>query len=263
MRHYEPIQPKSGTRDLLRKIAAPFLALGALLAKFKFLVFALFKLKFFATALTMVVSVGAYALAFGWPFAVGLVLLIFVHEMGHAIELHRQGVPFRAPIFIPFMGALIGMRGLPHDAWREARVGLAGPILGSVGAAACWVLAVQLDSNLLRALAYFGFFLNLFNLLPFLPLDGGRAVGALHPAIWGVGLVAVAAITILRPNPIMVLILVFGGMELWRRWKLRDTAEFEAYYKVTVAQRVAIATTYFGLAGLLAFAMYELRNIPH
>jgi Zn-dependent protease len=171
-------------------------------------------------------------------------------------------VPFKAPLFIPFMGAVIGMRGLPHDAWREARVGLAGPLLGSVGAAVCWLIGVEIDSNLFRALAYIGFFLNLFNLLPFLPLDGGRAVAALHPAIWGVGLVLVAAITIARPNPILIFILVIGFFELSRRWKQRHSPQFADYYKVTVEQRIAIATTYFGLAAFLGLAMYALRDLP-
>jgi Zn-dependent protease len=263
LRHYDPIQPKSGFRELLRKLATPFIALGVLLAKFKFVIFFVFKLKFFATAGTMLLSIGAYALFFGWPFAVGFVVLIFVHEMGHVIELRRQGVKAGAPLFIPFLGAMIGMKQMPHNAWKEARVGLAGPILGSVGAAACWLAGWQLDSNLLRALAFVGFFLNLFNLLPFLPLDGGRAVAALHPAIWGVGLVAVAGLAFLRPNPILILILVFGAMELWRRWKSRHDPAYADYYKVTIPQRLTIATTYFGLAAALAAGMYELRNIPH
>jgi Zn-dependent protease len=263
LRQYDPIQPQSTWRDLGRKLAAPFIAIGALLAKFKFLIFALVKLKFLATALSMFASIGVYALAFGWWWAVGFVLLMFVHEMGHALELKRLGVPFSAPIFIPFVGAMIGMKQLPDDAWKEARVGLAGPVLGSVGAAVCWALADATNSNTLRAIAYIGFFLNLFNLLPFLPLDGGRAAAALHPAVWGVGLLLVLGLVIVRPNPILILILVVGGMEVVRRWKSRNTPQFASYYRVTAAQRATIATVYFGLAGLLAVAMYELRNIPH
>jgi Zn-dependent protease len=263
LRQYDPIQPQSTWRDLGRKLAAPFIAIGALLAKFKFLIFALVKLKFLATALSMFASIGVYALAFGWWWAVGFVLLMFVHEMGHALELKRLGVPFSAPIFIPFVGAMIGMKQLPDDAWKEARVGLAGPVLGSVGAAVCWALADATNSNTLRAIAYIGFFLNLFNLLPFLPLDGGRAAAALHPAVWGVGLLLVLGLVIVRPNPILILILIVGGMEVVRRWKSRNTPQFASYYRVTAAQRATIATVYFGLAGLLAVAMYELRNIPH
>src|SRR5439155_2443769 len=106
LRQYDPIQPQSTWRDIGRKIAGPFIALGALLAKFKFLIFALVKLKFLATALSMFASIGIYALAFGWWWAVGFVVLLFVHEMGHALELKRLGVPFSAPIFIPFVGAM-------------------------------------------------------------------------------------------------------------------------------------------------------------
>jgi Zn-dependent protease len=263
LRQYDPIQPQSTWRDMGRKLAAPFIALGALLAKFKFLIFALVKLKFLATALSMFASIGIYALAFGWWWAVGFVVLLFVHEMGHALELKRLGVPFSAPIFIPFVGAMIGMKGLPEDAWKEARVGLAGPVLGSAGAAVCWAIGDATNSNTLRAVAYVGFFLNLFNLLPFLPLDGGRAAAALHPAVWGIGLLAVLALVVVRPNPILILILVIGGMEVFRRWKTRNSPQFASYYRVTAAQRATIATVYFGLAGLLAVAMYELRNIPH
>jgi Zn-dependent protease len=263
LRQYDPIQPQSTWRDLGRKLAAPFIAIGALLAKFKFLIFALVKLKFLATALSMFASIGIYALAFGWWWAVGFVVLMFVHEMGHALELKRLGVPFSAPIFIPFVGAMIGMKQLPDDAWKEARVGLAGPVLGSVGAAVCWAIADATNSNTMRAIAYVGFFLNLFNLLPFLPLDGGRAAAALHPAVWGLGLLLVLGLVIVRPNPILILILVVGGMEVYRRWKSRNSPQFASYYRVTAAQRATIATVYFGLAGLLAVAMYELRNIPH
>jgi Zn-dependent protease len=263
MRQYEPIQPRSGLRHLGRKIAGPFVALGALLAKFKFVIVALFKLKFVGTALSMAASIAFYALAFGWWWAVGFVVLIFIHEMGHALELRRLGVPFSAPLFIPFVGAVIGMKQLPDDAWQEARVGLAGPVLGSAGAAVAWALGEAFNSNLLRAVAYVGFFLNLFNLLPFLPLDGGRAAAALHPAVWGVGLLAVLGLVIVRPNPILILILAIGGMEVYRRWSGRGSPQYASYYKVTAGQRATIAAVYFGLAGFLGLAMYELRNIPH
>src|SRR5204863_6910376 len=170
------------------KLAAPFAAIGALLAKFKFLIFALAKFKIFAVAFSMLVSVGAYALLGGWWFGVGLVGLIFVHEMGHVLELRRQGVPASAPLFIPFMGAFVGMKQMPKNAWKEAQVALAGPILGTLGAGAVWGLGVVYDSNFLRAMAFIGFLINLFNLLPVVPLDGGRAAAALHPALWAVGL---------------------------------------------------------------------------
>ena len=172
----------------------------------------------------MLVSIAAYAWIWGLPFAIGFVILIFVHELGHVIELRRQGVPASAPLFIPFLGAVIGMRELPDDAWKEAKVALAGPILGSVGAAACWIAGEATGSELLVALAFVGFFLNLFNLIPIVPLDGGRAAGALHPALWFVGLLLMVGLVVVRPNPILVLIVVIGGLDLWNRWRARGDA---------------------------------------
>jgi len=209
----------------------------------------------------MLVSVGAYALLGGWWFGVGLVGLIFVHEMGHVIELRRQGVPASAPMFIPFLGAFVAMKEMPHDAWREARVALAGPILGTAGAAAVWVAGAAYDSNFLRAMAFVGFLINLFNLLPVVPLDGGRAVAALHPAMWFVGLVGLVALAILRPNPILIVIVVFGGLELWNRWHARGDPAHADYYRVAPWQRVAVAAVYLGLAAFLAFGMYE-THVP-
>jgi Zn-dependent protease len=260
-REYRPIQPEPAWRGLLRKLAAPFIAVAALVWKLKFALAAIFKFKVFTTAASMLVSVGAYALLGGWWFGVGLVGLIFVHEMGHVLELRRQGVPASAPMFIPFLGAFVAMKQLPHDAWREAQVALAGPVLGTAGAAAVWALGGIYDSNFLRALAFVGFLINLFNLLPVVPLDGGRAVAALHPAIWLVGLAGLVALAVYRPNPILLVIVLFGGLELWNRWHLRGDPMHADYYRVLPWQRAAVAVVYLGLAALLAFGMYE-THVP-
>jgi Zn-dependent protease len=249
-RGYEPIHPRSGLGGLARKLAAPLLALGLLLVKFGGL---LLKLKVLTTGASMLVSVAAYAWIWGLPFAIGFVVLIFVHELGHVLELKRQGVPASAPLFIPFLGAVIGMRELPDDAWKEARVALAGPILGSVGAAVCWAAGETSGSELLVGLAFVGFFLNLFNLVPLVPLDGGRAAAALHPAVWFLGLLLMVALLVTHPNPILLLIVVLGGLDLWRRW--RERGERAAYYRLTPGRRAAVAVVYLGLIAALGFAM--------
>ena len=256
LRGYEPVQPKGGldVRAIARKLAAPFIALAALAWKLKVAVFAVFKLKLFATAATMLVSIGAYALLWPWQFAVGVVLLILVHEMGHVLEARRQGLPTSAPMFIPFMGALIALKEMPKDAWNEAKVALAGPVVGSIGAAVVWVAGVALDSNLLRAIAFFGFIINLFNLLPVYPLDGGRASEALHPIVWVIGLAGLVVLTIISPNPILLLILLFGGMQMWERWQNRHHPERQAFYKITGRQRLIVAVVYIGLAVVLGIA---------
>src|SRR5205807_3550216 len=150
-------------------------ALVALVAKFKAIVLLLPKLKLLTTAGTMLVSIAAYAWLWGFPFAAGFVLLLLVHEMGHVIQLRREGVKASAPMFVPFLGAVISARSLGDNALAEARVGLAGPILGSLGALAMLPLYAATNNKLFLALAFVGFFLNLFNLVPLVPLVGGRA----------------------------------------------------------------------------------------
>jgi Zn-dependent protease len=217
------------------------------LTKLKGLLLLLPKLKLFTTSASMLVSVAAYALIWGWRFALGFVLLLFVHEMGHVLQLRREGIPASAPLFIPFLGAAIAAKSLGRDALAEARVGLAGPVLGTLAAAAVGVLGVMTDSDLLRALAFTGFFLNLFNLLPVLPLDGGRAMAALSPALWVVGFAGLVALTFAFPNPVMLLVLVFGGLETWRRWKTRGEAAAAGYYRVRPRDRALV----FGVLVLL------------
>ena len=159
-RDYDPIHPEPAWRSFLRKLWAPIAFVGFLLWKLKFVVAAIFKFKLFTVAGSMIVSVGAYALLWGWQFAAGFVLLLFVHELGHVIEARRQGLPASAPLFIPFLGAMIALKELPDDAWKEARVALAGPIVGSLGAAVTWGIGEALDSELLVALAFTGFLLE-------------------------------------------------------------------------------------------------------
>ena len=171
-------------------------------------------------------------------------MLIFIHEMGHVVQLRREGIKATAPMFIPFMGAVISARSLGENALAEARVGLAGPILGTVGAAACLAIGEATNSDLLRALAYVGFFLNLFNLLPVVPLDGGRAMAAMSPWMWFLGFGVLVAMVLLVPNPILLIIVVFAGLETCRRWKLRESRSLEqaAYYRVAPRHRLIVAS---------------------
>jgi Zn-dependent protease len=255
-REYKPIQPR-GTdwRGIFRKLWAPIAAVGAFLAKFGV---ALLKFKFL---FSMFVSAAVYVWLGGWWFGIGLVVLLFVHEMGHVLEARRQGLPVSAPLFIPFMGALITMKQMPHNAWREAKMAIAGPLLGSAGALALYIAGVAFDSRSLKALAFLGFFINLFNLLPVVPLDGGRITAALHPAFWLVGFVALLGLVFYRPNPILIIILIFGASELWRRWQMRRYPEMQEYYRVEPHQRLIIGALYFGLAILLVLGMHE-THVP-
>jgi Zn-dependent protease len=253
----EPIHPGSGRRKgLLKRIGGAAVAIGLVLAKFgaklKVLLVALPKLKVLTTSGSMLVSIVAYQLIFGWPFAVGFVLLLLLHELGHVFQLRREGVEASAPMFIPFLGAVISAKSLGDDAAAEARVGLAGPILGSIATLVPLAIWLATGSDLWQALAFIGFFLNLFNLVPILPLDGGRAMAALSPWVWLVGLIGMVAMVIFFPNPILLLILLLGGIESWRRWKARNTPEGRAYHRIPARTRVLVAATYLLLIAALA-----------
>lgn len=258
---YEPIHPGSGRRSVLKKALGPLAAAALLLAKFgaklKGLLLVLPKLKIFTTSGSMLVSVAAYQLIWGWAFAVGFVLLLLLHELGHVIQLRREGIKASAPMFIPFLGAVIAAKSMGDDAAAEARVGLAGPVLGSIAAAVPLGIWLATGDEFWRALAYVGFLINLFNLLPVLPLDGGRAMAALSPWVWFAGYAALIALTIFFPNPILLLVLLFGGMESWRRWKLRKTPEGRRFHEISTRTRVLVAATYLGLAALLAVGVAE------
>ena len=256
-----PIHPGSGRGFNWRKLFAP-LGVAALLAvkfgaKLKALLLLLPKIKVFSTSATMLVSIAAYSLIWGWKFAVGFVLLLLVHEMGHVIQLRREGIEASAPMFIPFLGAVVWAKSLGENAAAEARVGLAGPILGSLGAAALIPIAEATGNDLFTALAFTGFFLNLFNLIPLVPFDGGRAMAALSPAMWFVGFAAFLVMIFLFPNPIILLFVLIGAMESWRRWKTRNSPEAKEYYRVSPRNRILVAAVYLALIALLTFGMAE------
>jgi Zn-dependent protease len=242
-----------------RRIAAPFVGLLALLAKLKALVFLLPNLKVFTTVGTMAVSVAAYSVIWGWTFAIGFVVLLFVHEMGHVIQLRREGIRASTPMFIPFLGAMITARSLGENATAEARVGLAGPILGGVGTALCFVIWKLTGNTFWEALAFVGFFLNLFNLLPVSPLDGGRAMAAMAPAMWfvGIGALVVFAIVSHFRNPLILLFILVGGLDSWRRYRLRKEGgeEQQAYYRVRPRDRAIVAAVYLSLIVLFVLGM--------
>ena len=252
---------------LREKLGAAGAAIVALLAKLKTVILFLPKIKLLATAGTALVSVAAYSVIWGWSFALGFVLLILVHEMGHVIALRREGIPASAPMFIPFLGAVIGARSLGDNALAEARVGLAGPLLGSLAAGGVALAGAAGHSDFLEALGYTGMLLNLFNLLPVVPLDGGRAMAAMTPWMWVLGLGALVALDVLAPNPILLLITIVAVYELYRRWQQRrsPTAAQTDYYRVSPRNRALVGAVYVGLIVVLALGMHAVylhRAIP-
>ena len=209
-------------------------------AKFLGLLAGVFKFK---TLATMLLSIGAYAIEWGWLFALGFVLLIFVHEMGHAVAMRLEGIPAGAPVFIPFVGAFVAMQGQPRDAAVEARVALAGPVVGSLAAWAVLGAGFALEQPLLAALGHTAVLLNLFNLVPVPPLDGGRIAGAFTRTYWVTGYSVGIAALLVTGSPILLVVLVVGLFTLVRRW--RDPVP--GYDALPSRQRALIGLAYAAL----------------
>ncbi len=250
-------------RSLRKRLGSALAGIGALVAKFaayvKSAVLLLPKLKLLTTGGTALISVAAYSLFWGWQFAAGFVVLMFVHEMGHVIQLRREGVKASTPMFIPFLGAAIFARSLGDNALAEARVGLAGPILGTLGALAVAIAGALSGSDLLLALAYLGFFLNLINLIPVVPFDGGRAMAAVAPAMWFLGIGGLVAMIVLLHNAFLLIFILLALREMPRRWRQLRSRSLEqaAYYRVPRRSRIAIGLVYIGLLVVLTFGMVQ------
>jgi Zn-dependent protease len=253
-------EPKRSWRKRAGGVAGGVVALGAKFGAYaKGAVLLLPKLKLLTTGTTALISVAAYSLFWGWQFAAGFVALLFVHEMGHVIQLRREGIKASTPMFIPFLGAAIFSRSLGENAAAEARVGLAGPVLGTLGAVAVAVAAALTGSDLLRALAYVAFFLNLINLIPVVPFDGGRAMAAVSPWLWFAGIGGLVAMIVLLHNVFLLIFILLALREMPRRWRQLRSRSLEqaAYYRVPRNQRIVIGLLYIALIVVLGFGMSE------
>lgn len=260
-----PVPAGDSTWDRVKKALGPvavvFIIIAKFFAKLKFFVLPL--LKFLPIALksggTMILSIWFYAMVFGWQFAVGFVLLMFVHECGHLLVAKQFGLKVSAPVFIPFMGAFILLKDAPRNAWMEACVGIGGPILGSCGALACNILGESVDSPTLIALARSGYFLNLFNLMPVGFLDGGRIVTALSRWLWLPGLALLVWFGWIYPNFIVWLMIILSLPRVYSLFRKR-TEEERRYFEVTPAQRWMMSIMYFGLIAILALGMHAANK---
>jgi Zn-dependent protease len=206
---------------------------------------------------SLIASIWLWSTVFGWPFATGFVLLILVHEMGHVIAMYWRGIKASVPIFIPFFGAFIAMREMPPNARVEAEVAIAGPLMGSAGAAVCYIVGAQGGGAIWFALASAGFFINLFNMLPVIPLDGGRVVGALSPKLWIAGVVAIVALCFFWGGAGLIFIVLIVALS-WKRIlsAFHPDRDTDPYYQVPSGERLAIGLAYFGLAGFLAIGWH-------
>jgi Zn-dependent protease len=249
-----PVKP---WRKALSTLALSAVALLKFGAKLKF--FLVPFLKFLPVLLksggSMLLMIGVYASQWGWKYAVGFVLLLLLHECGHLLAAKRFGLSVGAPVFIPFMGAHIALREAPPNAWVESWVGIGGPLLGSASALACHLLGHAFDSPLLVALAWTGYWLNLFNLIPVSPLDGGRIATAITPWLWVPGCALLG--WMLWRHPTHFLLWIIGICALPRLLSLlrKRTPTESLFYAITPSQRGVMASLYFLLLAALWFGM--------
>jgi Zn-dependent protease len=228
--------------------------------------------KFGLAGVTAVISVLIYEQLFGWAFGIGLVALLFIHEMGHAVVMKLKGIPVGGMIFIPMLGAAVFMRRMPGNARDEAEVGIAGPIAGALASLVCLLFALSSPGSpgVWAPLAYFGFFINLFNLIPIVPFDGGRVLSALDRRVWLLGFFALVAIQIWQWitgnfSAWLLIFIVMAATEFWARRRVKDTPEAQAYYAVPVGERIIIGLAYFGLIAVLVLGMaaaHSMMGLP-
>jgi Zn-dependent protease len=215
--------------------------------------------KFLLTTGSIALSILAYAAGQGLAFAVGFVLLILIHELGHGAAMKVHGISSGWPVFIPFFGAMIAMKDRPAHPRIEASIAYAGPLAGAAASAVCALLGLAFHSTFLFALAYMGFFLNLFNLVPFGFLDGGRIARLLSRRAWIIGAVLLVLLFLKSPSPALLFIGAFGAMNAFRR---QNDPDLEL---VTAEDRKIWAVRYFGLCGFLGLgAMLSHQMLtPH
>ncbi len=256
-RYQPPQSPPPARPGFLRKFGVLGLLLLFLFSKLKYLGLIL-QIGKFKTFITMLISIWAYAMFWGWPFAVGFVALLFIHEMGHVVALRMLGIKATAPMFIPFMGAYIGMKQLPKNAFDEAVMAYGGPLLGTLGAIGCAGAGLLTGNPFWYALAMSGFLLNLFNLLPISPLDGGRIIGVISPKLWILGLIGAGGLFYLTWSPIVALVIIMGSLQIYSSSK-RSEAEKADYYAVTKAKRVIVGLAFLGLLAVTSFGMLAMQ----
>ncbi len=216
--------------------------------------------KFTGTIWTMLASIGIYAIIFGWRYAVGIVAMLFLHEMGHYIAARQRGMRVRLPMFIPFAFAWTTLEDSPHDAETEAYIGLAGPMLGTVAAIGAYFLARSHGTMWLLAVSYTGFFINLINMIPLPPLDGGRITAVLSPRIWLLGVPIIGVLLWYHFSVILLLIAIMAGTHVLTALRFNKNDPAIARYYDAVSPRIRWE---YGLiyVGLIAFLGYMVNDV--
>ncbi|HEX6548315.1 MAG TPA: site-2 protease family protein [Candidatus Dormibacteraeota bacterium] len=237
---------------------------SALLAVWAFIKYGglfLLKFGFVKTLLTLLISLGIYSLALGPLAALAFVVMILIHEMGHVVEIRRQGMQATAPLFIPFFGAAIFQRSHPQDALHQAQIGIAGPVAGTLASIAALFLYAATGWRFFAVAALWGFFLNLFNLIPFGMLDGGWVLSAASKWFQPAGLVLLAVAVIffhLFFSPVLILLLIMGIPTMIERFR-NDRSPY--YQSVPLGGKVVMGLSWLGLVAILGVGLMQTFSL--
>jgi len=249
--------PQQSSTSLLGWLGSAALAVWAV---FKYGLIFLVKIPAFATLFSALVSVGAYAIFYGPWFAVTLVVMILIHEMGHVVEIRRQGMQATAPVFIPFLGAAIFQREHPTTAVNQAKIGIAGPIAGTIGATAALVLFNATQDPIFLLAATIGFFLNLINMLPVWQLDGAWVLAPVSPWFQVAGLVAIALLAVVFHfvSALLIIIAVLGIQSARSAFR---NARNPYYTSVSPQARLALFAAWLGLVLYLGVMTLQSESL--
>lgn len=233
-------------------IGAAIAALAAFLLKFKFL---LIGAKLFGISWTFLLSLWIYVVIFGWRLAVVVMLLLLAHELGHYFAFRAYGLPARLPAFVPLLGAFTA-GAPPEDLEQDAYIALAGPLVGLGLAAICYAIGDATQDRFWYACADLSAFLNLFNMIPMPPFDGGRIIGALWPPLWIVGFALFVAFAIVMHIPVLfvVIIGVLGLPTMLAAWRGHVDPRAE---RMTFGARVRVSLWYLATLLGLFFVMAQ------
>lgn len=255
--HYSPAPSRRPSRGMWGGLVA---VVVAVVTKGGYLLALLLKIPAAATLISLVISFGGYAVFYGPWFAVALLTMLFVHEMGHVVEIRRQGMQATAPIFIPFLGAAIFQRSHPTDALKQAQIGIAGPIAGTIAATAAFALYGSTHNEIFLLAAWLGFFLNLLNLIPVWQLDGAWILAPVSPwlQVAGFAMIAAGVFFLHVASVLLIIVAVLGIPTLIQRF--RD-ANNPYYTSVPARARWALGAAWLALVIYLGVDLLQATNL--
>jgi Zn-dependent protease len=246
--HLPPTPPK---KSFFQSIGGGLAAAGVAALKFGFLA-----IKSLKTSLSLILMIWIYSLLFGWPFAVMLVFLILIHELGHVAAAKMLGLPVNLPMFVPFFGAYVSLRARPRDAWTSALFASGGPIAGAIIGWICLLVGFQYHADFLIAAASVSFVINIFNLIPVPPFDGGTMCAAISTWFWLLGLIILGFALVyfhsLYTSMFIIIIVVFMTLPRLKQTFYEEASEeMQAYYNTHISNRLSMAVIYLAVLGVL------------